>query len=233
MQQARIGHSFWVMFISPLGTLDSLRERPRWIYAVLLSAIISVAANSYIIERIGFVRLIESTFRAKAVIDPQGAMENALAHKGQILCFQAIATFVSPFFIALVTATVLWLLLTLFGHDLPFKKSLAVVAHANMLSIILRECMIVLTASIIRDAGAFNLRNPLATNIAFFLHPASPSLFRALASLDVITFMNMALLITGLTRVCARLSVKAASMIVVIPWAIYVGATLLIPPSLS
>jgi hypothetical protein len=75
----------------------------------------------------------------------------------------------------------------------------------------------------------FDLRNPLATNLAFFLRPSSPVALRILSALDVITLVTIVLLIVGLTKVCDRLSARAALMVVVIPWMAYVGATLLIP----
>jgi hypothetical protein len=221
--------SFWVMFSRPVATLESLREQPRWFYPTLFSAVISAVVNLYLIQRVGLSSLINAVAQAETVFDQEALAQNALAHRGQILFFQSAATFFSSFLIALLTAKVLWLLLTLFGYDLPFKKTLAVVAHANMLSVILREGMIAAAATIIQDPGALDLKNPLATNVAFFLHPTSPILFRILASLDLITLVNIGLLVIGLTKVAPKLSLRSASMTVVIPWVIYVGATLLIP----
>jgi hypothetical protein len=225
--------SFWSMFVRPLSTLDSLRERPRWLYPVLVSGIISAAVNYYIIQRIGLIRMIEATTNAKATIDPQAILQNALEHRTQILCFQAFSTFVSSFLVALATATILWLLLTMWGYDLSFKQGLAVVVHVNLLSVVLRECMMMLTASLIRDMNQFDLSNPLATNIAFFVKPASPVVLRFLSSLDLITFTNMTLLVIGLTKVCSKLSVKTASVMVIGPWAVYLGATIMIKSLMS
>ena len=225
--------SFWSMFFSPLITLESFRENPRWLLPIMISAVVSATANFYVIQRIGLVHLIEAISRNKAVIDPQGAMENALARQNQILGIQTIIAFAGPILIALVIATVLWLLLVLFGYNIHWKKSLAVVAHVNMLSILLREGMTALTVTWIADPGKFDMNNPLATNIAFFLKPLSPAAFRALSSLDAITFMNMALLVFGLTRVCTNLSKGNASMIVGIPWMIYVGGLLVTPALIS
>jgi hypothetical protein len=221
--------TFWSMFTRPVATLDSLREQPRWFYPILLSALISAAVNLYLIQRVGLGPLINAVAQAETAIDQESLVQNAMSHRHQILFFQSAATFAGAFVIAFMTAKVLWLLLTLFGYDIPFKKTLAVVAHANMLSVILRESMIALAATIIRDPGAFDLRNPLATNAAFFLRPTSTVLFRILVSLDMITVMNIGLLVIGLTKVAPKLSVRAASMTVIIPWVTYVGATLLIP----
>jgi len=224
MQQA----SLWSMFVQPLSTLDSLRERPRWFYPALISGIVSGAVNLYVIQRIGLVRLIEMTANAKAMIDPQVILRNALEHTIQILCFQALSMLASSLFVALATATVLWLLLTLCGYDMTLKQGLAVVAHVNLLTVFLRECMMMLTASFIHDPNQFDINNPLATNPAFFLKPASPVVVKLVGSLDVITFINIALLIIGLTKVCRKLPVRTASALVVIPWTVYIGMTITI-----
>ena len=217
------------MFSRPVATLESLREQPRWFFPTLLSALISAAVNLYLIKRVGLSSLINAVAQTETAFNQEALAQNALAHSGQILFFQSAATFFSLFLIALLTAKVLWLLITLFGYDLPFKKTLAVVAHANMLSVILREGMIALAATIIQNPGALDLKNPLATNAAFFLRPTSSVLSRILVSLDLITLLNIGLLVIGLTKVAPKLSLRAASMTVVIPWVTFVGATLLIP----
>jgi hypothetical protein len=221
--------SFLAMFASPLATLDALRERPRWLSPLLLSAAASTAANLYVVQRIGLARLIEAAAQTNAIIDPQGAVESVLAHQGRILCFQAASVAVNVFVLALVAAKVLWLLLTLFGFDIEYKKILAVVAHANMLPAILRACMLAITAAVIQNVQALDLRNPLATNIAFFLRPASPAAFHILSSLDAMTLSSIGLLIVGLRRVCSNLSALWASLMVLVPWMMYVGVTLLTP----
>jgi hypothetical protein len=225
--------SFWSMFGRPLSTLDSLRERPRWLYPVLVSGIISVAANFYVIQRIGLARMIEGSIDARSTIDSQTILQNALEHQVQILCFQALSTFVGSFLVALGTAAILWLLLSLCGYDMSFKKGFAVVAHVNLLSVVIRECMMMLTAFFVQDMHRFDLNNPLATNIAFFVQTSSPVVLRFLTSLDAITFTNMALLIVGLTKICGKLSVKTASMMVIGPWALYIGATIMIKALMS
>lgn len=221
--------SFLFMFISPLATFDSLRDRPRWFFPVLFSATVSAAANFYIIQRIGLMQLIKTASQSNYMVDPQVAVQNVLEYQNRILAIQAGSVFVNVFVIALMTAVVFWLLLTILGHDVSFRKSLAAVSHANMLPIIVRGSMTALAAAIIQDAGALNLRNPLATNIAFFLQPSSPVALRLLTSLDAITFTNVILLAMGLTRVCPQLSVRAALAMVFLCWAAYIGVKIFVP----
>lgn len=165
----------------------------------------------------------------KAVIDAEGVLENALANKNQILAIQAATSFIGPFLMALAVAMVLWLLLILLGHNIPFKINLAIAAHANMLAVVIKELMLVVTITIIPDITNFNLNNPLATNLAFLLKPTSPTLIRLFSNLDALTFLNMAMIILGLNRVCPKLSKRTAAVMIGIPWTLYLGCILIAP----
>jgi hypothetical protein len=225
--------SFWFMFTRPVATLESLRVRSQWFLPILAGATFSVAVNSYVIRRIGWARLVNVAAQSNAFMDAEAAIQNATAHPYPIFLFQALATFLSSLLTVLAAATVVWLVLVLCGQDIPFHKVIAILAYVTALSAILRGCMLMLTTTLIRDLNAFDLRNPLATNPAFFLHPRSAVMSRLLSSLDLITFMSLTLIIVGLTKVCIGLRVRLAAMAVLIPWAIYVGTTLLLPSLLS
>lgn len=217
------------MFLSPLATLDSLRERPQWLLALLLVAVYSVAVNFYVIQRVGLERLMAAALQSAAAIDPQTALQNALGHQTRILLFQALSTFGGTFATAFVVARVLWLLLIVAGKDVVFKRVFAVVAFASLFTNVIRESMLALTTTLIRDLDRLDLRNPLATNPAFYLHPAGPTATRILMSLDLLTIANLFLLTVGLMKVCDRVSPRLAAAVVVGPWLLWVGASLLMP----
>lgn len=221
--------AFSSMFSSPSATLDSLRGRPQWFYPLLLAATCSVAVNFYVIRRIGLIRLIGAALQGNAAIDPLAVLESALARKAEILFFQGLSAFAGTFLTAFVVAKVLWLILTVIGQDVLFKKVLAVVAHVTMLTVVIRELMLALTATVMRNLENLDLRNPLATNLAFFLHSRSSIVFRLLSSLDLITFTNIFLLALGLSKISNRLSFRTAFILVFIPWGVYTGASLLLP----
>ncbi len=216
------------MFSSPGKTLASLRKLPIWFLPLLLAAGCATAANFYVILRVGFVRLIGAALKTNAVIDPQAVMDGVLARKSLVLFLQGISTFAGTFLTAIIVARVLWLLLQIVGEDIFFKSVLAVVAHVTMLMVVIRGSMLALTATVMRNPDNLDLRNPLATNPAFFFHHASPVVSRLLASLDLITFANIALLAFGLNRVSKRLSLGAACVVVITPWTIYTCITALL-----
>jgi hypothetical protein len=237
MQRKMITHNLkpadpWPMLLKSLAT-PSFQEHPRWLLPILVSGVISALVNFYVIQRIGFIRLIQAATQEKAVIDAEGVLENALANKNQILVIQAATSFVGPFLITLAVATVLWLLLALLGYNIPFKTNLAIAAHANMLAVVIKELMLVLTITIIPDITNFDLNNPLATNLAFFFKPISPTLLRLFSHLDALTFLNMAIIIIGLNRVCPKLSKGAAALMIGIPWTLYLACILITPFILS
>jgi hypothetical protein len=217
------------MFSNPVAALGRLSENPSWFLPLLLAAVWSVAVNFYLVRRIGFVRLMSSTLQANAAFDRNAVIETALAHRAQILTIQWLLTFAGTFLTALVVAKVLWLVLTVVGKDVPFRSMLAVVAHVTMLTVVVKQSMLALTATVIGNLDNLNLRNPLATNPAFFFDLASPVAVRVLTSLDVITLANILLLALGLTRVVHGLSFRAACIVVTVPWGAFIGATLLLP----
>jgi hypothetical protein len=219
---ATLQPAWLTVFTSPLATTESLNEQPQWFVPLLMAAAYSVAVNLYVIQRVGLERLMTAALQSNAAIDPQTALQNALGHQGQILLYQALSTFAGTFLTA-------WLLLIVVGQDVVFRKVFAVVAHASLLTTVIRNSMLALTTTLMRDLDSLDLRNPLATNLAFFLHPHSATAARILSSLDLLTLANLYLLAAGLTRVSQRLSPRVAAALVVVPWLLWVGASLLMP----
>ncbi len=221
--------AFVSMFFSPASVLAGLKERPCWFYPLAVAALYAAVVNFYVVTRVGFPRLIRDLMQTAPVVDPQGILEMALARKVEIQVFQGISTVASTFLTALVVAKILWLALELIGVDARFKSVFAVVAHVSMFSLVVRESMLALTATVIQNLEGLDLRNPLATNPAFFHHPGSPVFYRLLSSLDLVTLLQIFLLSLGLSRVSTGLSFRKAFLLVIIPWGIYTAVTVLLP----
>jgi hypothetical protein len=212
----------WSIFHSPISTFDSLSERPRWFTPLLLAAVYTTLVNYYVVNRIGFLRLMTKAAQAASSLDPQAVLQNAMAHQTQIVIVQSVSTFLGGFATALVIAMVLWLLVLLLGGDVSFRKVLAVAAHISLFTTVLRQSMLAITVTVGSDLDNLNLKNPLATNPAFFVQTNSHLANQILSSLDLFTLLTVFLLVMGLTKVCDRISRIAASLIVLIPWSIYV-----------
>src|SRR5262249_59642642 len=101
-------------------------------------------------------------------LGPDAVLQNALAHKTQVMLIQSISTFLGAFAVAAVVALILWLVILMIGGDTVFKNVLSVAAHVALLTTVARESMLALTVTVNNDFDSFDLNNPLATNLAFF-----------------------------------------------------------------
>jgi hypothetical protein len=174
------------------------------------------------VSRVGLARLIAIAAKSSATIDPDAMLQNAMAHQTQMIVMQSVFSFLGVFLTALSVAVVLWLLVLLAGGDTTFKNVLAVSAHVYFFTTVLKYSMLAVSLTVNNDPDTFNPLNPLATNLAFFIHAGSPAVSRILSCLDIITLATLFLFITGLSKVCDRLSRIAASVVVLVPWLLYV-----------
>lgn len=217
------------MFTGPAAALERLREQPIWFPPLLLASLFSVGVNLYVLARIGLARMMRAAIEASAAFDPDQALQAALARKNMIVSIQSISTAAGTFLTALAVAGFLWLVLTAAGEDAAFRKVLAVVSHVTMLAAVLKGSMLAVAVTAMGDAATIDLRNPLATNLAFFLRPHSSAAQRLLASLDLIVMMQLALLAFGLAKISGRMSLKKSCFLVAAPWGGYIVATAFLP----
>jgi hypothetical protein len=210
---------------SPVRTLALQEREPSWLLPLFASASCSTAASLYVVSRIGFPRLMRAAIDSAMAFDADSAVQNVLARKGQILFFQGASIFVGTFVTAFVIAKVLWLVLLLVRGEVSFRKVLAVVAHATLFVTAVQQAMLALTVTVMQNVEAFDIRNPLATNAAFFWHGEHSAAVRLLGALDVITAAKILLIAIGLTKVANPLSLRAACLMVALPWGAYTAAS--------
>jgi hypothetical protein len=86
----------------------------------------------------------------------------------------------------------------------------------------------ILTLLFGNSAESYDARNPVGTNLAYFMPDSGPALKAALTFFDVIGLWNLVLLIIG-TAIVAKVSMGKAAAVVVGWWVlgllIYVGFT--------
>jgi len=213
----------WGIFVSPVRTFGSLCEQPRWFVPLAFAAAFSMAVDYYATSHIGFESLVRGVAKSAGTLDPEGMVQNALAHKIQILAIQSAGSFLGVFATAMIVALILWLLVLGVGGEVKFKSVLAVLGHVNLGYLVVRQSMLALSVSLCRDPASFDLRNPLATNVGFFVQSSSPITARILSSLDLVTFTAEVLVVIGLTKVSPGLSRATSCVIVFLPWSLFVA----------
>ncbi|MGH9565797.1 MAG: YIP1 family protein, partial [Candidatus Angelobacter sp.] len=100
-----------------------------------------------------------------------------------------------------------------FAAEVPFDKSLAIVFYSFLPSVITAVLMI-LTLLVSSDLSSFNIKNPVATNPAFFMDPLGNSFLYSIASrLDIISIWVLVLMGLGFATVSKKKLAPATAII--------------------
>ena len=134
--------------------------------------------------------------------------------------FELIAV-AAPTVIAVVTAGALWMACQAFGWEMRFRQSLGVTAHAFLPGIVASVALFAVLwgRSTIDPQG---IDDVLHTSPAFLVgRHSDKTLHSLLASLDVLSFWSMGLLVLGLSAAAKTSRGKMAALILSL-WGLYV-----------
>lgn len=191
-------------FIAPSKTFTDLRRSAAWWGPWLLISIFSVVFIYSMQRQIGFDQIT----RNQITLSPRADQFERLPADQQARQIQIsntiikIAGYGSPVLILLyflVSTLVLWATFKLAaGAETSFKVAYAIVMYASLPGIIGALLGIVSMFAGINPEG-FDIRNPVGTNLAYYLDPATTSKFaHSMASaLDVINIWTIALIGIG------------------------------------
>lgn len=199
-------------FIAPSRTFGDLQRSASWWAPWLLISLMSVIFIYSIDRTIGFDQISQSAI-AKS---PRAEQFEKLPADQQARQLRITATFTryisytSPVIILVVFVVVAAVLMGTFnlalGTSVPFKIALAIVVYSGLPGIIgaaLGAISVVaggMSGSL--DKEAFDMRNPVATNPAYFMDPAGNKFAYGMASaLDIFVIWNIALI--GIGFACA------------------------------
>ncbi|HXO20293.1 MAG TPA: YIP1 family protein [Thermoanaerobaculia bacterium] len=210
--------------ISPVKTFRSIGERPTWVVALLVLALV-LGSVSYVVSlRTDWEDIIRQSVRESGRDVPAQALEQQISITKKIGPYLAIAggLIFLPGGFALF-ALVLWVTFKLLGSELDYRRSFATTLHAMMplaLGQLLSLPAVLSRATIgYQDikAGSF-----LPTNLALLAPDGtSHAVMALLASLDLFSLWVVVLLIVGFHLV-ARVSKAAAAGGVLVLWALFI-----------
>ena len=227
-QTARVVNTF----VAPSKTFNDLRRSASWWLPWLLIAIVSVIFINSVGRYVGFDQIAKN---ALAQSPKQQDQFEKLPPDQQARNMQ-IRTAATRYISYAVPAIVViaWLLIAgvmmgVFnlglGTSVPYKIALAIVAYSGLPGII---GSLLATISVIvggtsgsLDREAFNIQNPVAVNLAYFLDPMGNKFVYGMASaLDV--FLIWSLVLTGIGFACnSKVKRGTAIWTVVIVYLVY------------
>jgi hypothetical protein len=196
------------IFVAPAKVFADLRRDPSWWVAWVLIGVFALLFMYSIQAKVGFDQItrneIAASPKAQERIDKltpeQREQQLAISNK-----FTRYFSYGSPITILIVAAIVAAVFLATFnfgmGAEIKFGTALAVVLWAWVPGI-LKSLLGAISLFAGSDPEAFNIRNPVATNLGFFLSRTDhPVLYSLASSIDIFAIWYIILMGIGFASV--------------------------------
>ena len=210
-------------FIAPSKTFaDILRNASWWLPFVLISVL--GIAQAFVVDRqVGYDRVSENQMHASPKTEDrlnqltpeQRASQMAISAK-----ITRITSYGIPVLLMVIYSLYTLLLWGSFNFGLGAQTSFAqvfAVSWYSLLPYIATSLLVILTLVFGNNAEGFDIRNPVGTNLAFYLPDAAPWLKSFLTQIDIVRLWSLALQVIGMAIV-AKKSITQSAMIVVSFW---------------
>ncbi len=210
-------------FTAPSKTFADILRSTSWWLPFLLVVILSIAAAAVIDKRVGFDTVVQNTMHDTPKQEERLAQlppDQRAAQIHRIAAGYRYTSYASPLFILVISALGalgLWGTFNfVLGARTTFGQMFAVWIYAS-LPRLLTSLLIIGTLFLGDNAESFNLKNPVGTNLGFYLPDAAPWLKTMLSFVDVIGLWVLALLVIG-TAIVAKVKRGQAAAAVVGWW---------------
>ncbi len=213
-------------FVSPVSTFGDIRRNQSWWVPWLLMSVISMAFVVVIGQKVGFEQitrneLAKSPSRAAQLdrLSPE-QREQAIERGAKVTEYFSYASPVVQLVGGVIVAGVL---LAIFnfgaGMEITFTQSLAIVMY-GFLPYVISTLLGIVSLLVGVDPEGFNIRNPVASNPAYFMDPLQHKfLYGVVSAADVFSIWVVVLLGVGyasvskLKRSTAIVTVLAAYLV--------------------
>ncbi len=210
-------------FIAPNKTFTDLRRNSSWWAPWILISVVALLFVYTVQVKVGFDQVIRNEIannaRSEAQLSRLPADQRAERMQGIIKFTQAVA-YASPVTGLIAFVIIAAVLMATFnfgaGASIPFKTSLAVVTYGNLPTVVYSLLGILSLAVGVNPEG-FNIKNPVATNPAYFLDPTGNRFVYGMASaLDLFVLWTLILMAIGYSAV-SKLK-RSTAVAVIIGW---------------
>ena len=212
-------------FVAPSRTFADILRNTSWWLPFLLAVLFSFAAAYTIDKKVGYDTVVQNTMRDSPKQAEKFDQLEPAQKAAQLRVMAAgyrYTSYASPVFIlafSALGALVLWASFNFgLGARTTYAQMFAVWMYAS-LPRLLASVLMIITLTFGGNAEAFDLKNPVGTNPAFYLPNIAPWLRAMLGSLDVLGIWVMVLLVIG-TAIVAKVKQGQAAAIVVGWWAL-------------
>ena len=211
------------VFVAPSKTfIDILRSATWWLPFVIM-VIVTMGVTVVVDKQVGFARVAENQIHQSP--KQEEALSNLTpeqrAQRLQSMSvgyrYTSYASFVFILIFVAIGALLYWASFNFgLGAKTTYGQMFAVWMYASMPRL-LTGLLTIVTLMFGGNADAYDMKNPVGTNLAYFMPDAAPWLKAFLSFVDVIGLWVLVLLIIG-TAIVAKVSRGKAAMVVVGWW---------------
>lgn len=213
------------IFFEPGRTFEALRERPRFLVATLVTALVVIAFTFVMFQRVSYEAMVRESIETNSRTADMPAEQKEQMIEMQLKPAVKAIGYVAPLifiFIILAAGAGIYLLgAMLMGKGMSYKQSLSVWAYSTFpptLLLMLANIVMLLVAPPDPAEAAQNRGSLIHANLSLLVNGTErPVLATLLGSFDVFIFFGLFLAATGLHKI-ARLSKGAAWGVVLAVW---------------
>lgn len=216
----------WGIFWEPRSVYQELAQRPRWWVPLILLSILSVVYITTFARRIGWERFLEQEFARNPRLQQLPVEQRAQILLQQQRIVGVSSTVAAAAGTAAATLLVAWILGIAFrvfaGAELRFSQAFSITCYSWLPWGL--YTLLALLVMVLGDPETFDLRNPLAVNVGWYLDVSrTPSWLYTIASaIDIFSFWVIGLLALGFSVAGRKVSFRKSLLIVSTLWAVYV-----------
>jgi len=210
-------------FIAPRRTFTDILRSTSWWLPFLLMLVVTVGSTVVVEKQVGWDRVSENQIHQNPKAEERLATLTPEQRAAQVHLSANITRYVSycSFLLILVFvaifALIYWASFNFgLGAKTTFGQMFAVCMYAG-LPRLLTGLLSILTLLFGNSSDSYDIKNPVGTNLAYFMPDSGPMLKAALSFFDVIGLWNLVLLVIG-TAIVAKVSTGKAAAVVVGWW---------------
>jgi hypothetical protein len=187
-------------FIAPSKTFTDIRRNASWWVPLLLISIFSISFFVMIDKKVGFEQVARSMLANNKAIQQLTPAQQEQAYARTAIGLK-VGEYAAPIFIliyVLITAAVLMATFNfMMDAQVSFSQSMAIVMYGWLPGVL--SAILSMLALQFGDTEGFRMDNPIGTNPAHFMDPATTSKFvyAMLTSIDVISLWIVGLIGMG------------------------------------
>jgi hypothetical protein len=211
------------VFVAPSKTFTDILRSSKWWLPFVLMMIVTLA-SAFVVERqVGFARVVENQIHQNPKQEDQLSNltpeQRAARVRGMSIGYR-YTTYCAFIFILIFVAIAALLYWASFNFGLgartTYGQMFAVWMYAGLPKLFIGLLTIV-TLLFGANVDAYDMRNPVGTNLAYFMPDSSPVIRAILSFFDVVGIWSLVLLIIG-TAIVAKVSRGKAAAVVIGWW---------------